>query len=312
MEASGTPQPYPLRIEGDLDPALSRWLWLVKWLLVIPHFVVLVFLWIAFVGPQRRRVLRDPLHRPLPARHLRLQRRRAALDVARRLLLPTARSAPTATRRSRSTTSPTTRPRSRSTTPSGSRAGSCSSSGGCSRIPHYLVVGIFVGGAGPHGRATGGTWAAAGPDRPARPHRGVALLFTAATRAGSSTSCSGMNRWVFRVAAYAALMTDRYPPFRLDQGPTDVAPEARLFEPAAVAEPAAAEVASKRKWTAGRIVAIVVGSILALISLGLLAGGESPGMVYDLNPARLGRLPHVPRASSSTQPRTPSSPRPWT
>src|SRR5436190_11263763 len=40
--------PYPLQLTGELSPRLSRGLWLVKWLLAIPHFIVLLFLWIAF------------------------------------------------------------------------------------------------------------------------------------------------------------------------------------------------------------------------------------------------------------------------
>src|SRR4051812_50164233 len=41
---------HPVRVQGDLDPALSRWRWLVKWILAIPHYVVLLFLHIAYVA----------------------------------------------------------------------------------------------------------------------------------------------------------------------------------------------------------------------------------------------------------------------
>jgi hypothetical protein len=49
MNEHAAPSAYPLRVEGHLDDHLSRWLWLVKWLLAIPHFIALFFLWIAFV-----------------------------------------------------------------------------------------------------------------------------------------------------------------------------------------------------------------------------------------------------------------------
>ena len=40
---------YPLQLRGDLSPDLSRWLWLVKWLLIIPHLIVLLILSIVSV-----------------------------------------------------------------------------------------------------------------------------------------------------------------------------------------------------------------------------------------------------------------------
>jgi len=40
---------YPVRVDASLDTSLARWLWMVKWVLVIPHYIVLGFLWAGFV-----------------------------------------------------------------------------------------------------------------------------------------------------------------------------------------------------------------------------------------------------------------------
>jgi hypothetical protein len=38
---------YPLTLKGELSEPPSRWMWLVKWVLAIPHLIILCFLWIA-------------------------------------------------------------------------------------------------------------------------------------------------------------------------------------------------------------------------------------------------------------------------
>src|SRR4051794_23827510 len=48
MVAMSTSLAYPVHVNAALDPKLSRWLWLVKWILVLPHHIVLAFLWIGF------------------------------------------------------------------------------------------------------------------------------------------------------------------------------------------------------------------------------------------------------------------------
>src|SRR4051812_335317 len=107
-----------------------------------------------------------------------------------------------------------TRPPSRCSIPSGFPLGLALVKWWLLAIPHYAVVGVFLGGIW-YGVHWGGAVAllvliAA-----------LTLLFTGRYPRGIFDLVMGMNRWALRVAAYAGLMTDVYPPFRLDMGPDE-------------------------------------------------------------------------------------------
>ncbi len=280
VEDTGVPQPYPLRVEGTLEPSLSRWLWLVKWLLAIPHYIVLVFLWAAFVVMTIVAFFAILFTRRYP---------RGIFDFNVGVLRWTWRVAFYSYGALGTDRYPPFMLDEVADYPAKLHVDYPEQ---LSRrlvlvkwwllaIPQYVIVAILLGG--------GGWWLwwdrdAWGPGLIAVlvVIAGFALLFTTRYPKGLFDFVLGLDRWAFRVAAYAGLMTDRYPPFRLDQGQVDLEPVPRLFEPPVAEEAAVAEAAPRRrKWTAGRIVAIVAGSVLALISLGLLAGGVT-GIIYDL------------------------------
>jgi hypothetical protein len=98
-------------------------------------------------------------------------------------------------------------------------------------LPQYLIVAVFTGGAWATWTGTGSQWiwSSGGLVGLLVLFAGIVLLFTGRYPKSLYDFVLGMNRWVFRVAAYATLMTDSYPPFRLDPGgdepPTGTAPD---------------------------------------------------------------------------------------
>jgi hypothetical protein len=214
-----TPSVYPLRLEGTLAPSLSRGLWLVKWLLAIPHYFVLIFLWIAFVVVSVIALFailftgRYP--RGLFNFNVGVLRWSWRVGFYSYSALATDQYPPfsLADRPDYPARLELDYPRSLS-------RGLVLVKWWLLALPQLLIVAVFVGGATGAGSGSNMQWVSlsGGLIGLLVIIAGVVLLFTGRYPQTLYDFVLGLNRWVFRVAAYTALMTDEYPPFRLDQG----------------------------------------------------------------------------------------------
>ncbi len=205
--SAATVNHYPLTLEGRLDDGLGRWRWLVKWFLAIPHFATLVFLWLAFAvltvvaGASIAVTGRYP---------------RSIFDFNVGVLrwtwrvqfyaftLGTDRYPPFSLG-----IEPNYPAQLDVTYPERLSRGLVWVKWWLLAIPHYLIVAVINGGTGVHIGLAGLLCVIAG----------VTLTVKGAYPPAIFSFVMGLHRWAWRVTAYAALMTDEYPPFRLDPGP---------------------------------------------------------------------------------------------
>ncbi|HET9169648.1 MAG TPA: DUF4389 domain-containing protein [Actinospica sp.] len=211
---------YPVRVQGDPDEPLSRWLWLVKWLLAIPHYIVLWFLWIAYLVLSLVALVSIVITRRYPrgifdfnVGVLRWSWRVAFYSYG---VLGTDRYPPFSLREE-----PGYPARLEVDYPGELSPGKALVKWWLLAIPHYLVVGVLVG-----GLHVGLSWSDAGLVGVLMLIAGVALLFTGRYPRDVFDLAMGANRWALRVCGYASLMTDEYPPFRLDLGGREPGPVA--------------------------------------------------------------------------------------
>jgi hypothetical protein len=250
----------------------SRGLWLAKWLLALPHFVALVGLWLAFslssaaafvavlfTGRYPRRlfdfnvgVMRwswrvafyaygvNGTDRYPPFTLAEVPNYPARLDIAY---------------------------------PTYQRRGLPLIGWWLAGIPQYLIVGVFVGG-----------WIIGWSVAPWGGLIGLLVLVSAVVllvRGSYPRSIFdlllGLNRWVLRVVAYAAVMTPEYPPFRVDPGTND--PAGAIVDVPNADAPTTTTFRSAT-WSVRRIAALGIASVTGLVAIAAIAAGVT-GTVFD-------------------------------
>jgi hypothetical protein len=209
------PTGYPTQLEGRLDPNLSRGMWLVKWLLAFPHYIVLAIMWAAFPVV----VLASGIMILFTGRYpaalfefvvgvLRWNWRVVfyATGVLATDQYPPFTLARTEFPATFDVAYPDRLSRWKVLVKSWLLA-----------LPHLIIVGILAGlfwffsdGPGAGGLVGLLVFIAA-----------LILLFTGAYNRGLFNLVMGIHRWIYRVYAYTSLLRDEYPPFRLDQGPLE-------------------------------------------------------------------------------------------
>ena len=216
----------PVRLIGEVDSDVGRWHWLFKWLLAVPHFVVLFFLWIGFVlstvvaGVAILFTGRDP--RRIFDFNVGVLRWSWRVAFYAFSALGTDRYPPFSL-----ADNPAYAARLDVQYPEQLSRGLVLVKWWLLAIPHYLIVASVAA-------VVWFVWTEDGNGLFYESADGlIGLLVLVAVAALLLTSryprplydfVLGVNRWIFRVFAYVALMTDTYPPFRFDTGSTEPSP----------------------------------------------------------------------------------------
>ena len=227
----------PVVLTAYLDPGLSRWQWLVKWFLAIPHYLVLAFLWPAFLLVTVVAGVCILIAGRYP---------RSLFDFTTGVLRWTWRVSYYAA--SGGIGTDRYPPFTLGVVADYPATLDIAYPGDLSRglvlvkwwllaLPHFVVIALVTTNwwSAPFTGNDGIGWSPAvfgGILGLATLVAGITLLITGRYPGQLFDPIVGFNRWIYRVICYATLMTDRYPPFRLDQGGSEpTAPQPPIVGP---------------------------------------------------------------------------------